>query len=355
MLRMLLPGYLNMQNMLGVGMTWDFTSKGVTVATDRLGSVRGNANGERMAYLPYGLERATPTTPDSREKFATYYRDPIVGADYADQRYYGYGITHPYYWPPGRFLSPDPGGISTADPKNPTSWNRYAYAETDPANANDPTGRIVCYDPDATSIFDASCTGNQNGGDAGGDGGGDPCGGTYFAPSPTTGRTVTEPDPIPVPVQVLQPECEATLYSRPVDAWWNSMVFVGATHAYWEVEEYDPNVGANVFDVTISAGPANGTNSKTHKKTSYLNIWVHSPYVPPDTASAATWSWSTGDASVNCAGVNAMLAAAYIWPQNSVIYGASKFPNSNSVAQVIGAAGGFFPPAPPGAYGWIMP
>jgi len=97
-------------------------SQGVTVATDRLGSVRANGNGEKMAYLAYRQERGTPTTPDNREKFATYWRDQNLGADYADQRYYGYGGTYPYYWVPGRFLSPDPGGIRTADPNNPQSW-----------------------------------------------------------------------------------------------------------------------------------------------------------------------------------------------------------------------------------------
>jgi len=120
-------------------------SQGVTVATDRLGSVRANANGEKMAYLPYGQERGTPTTPENQEKFATYWRDQNLGANYADQRYYGYGSTSPFYSTPGRFLSPDPGGISTANPKNPMSWNRYAYANSDPINFNDPSGQIVVY------------------------------------------------------------------------------------------------------------------------------------------------------------------------------------------------------------------
>jgi YD repeat-containing protein len=48
-------------------------SGGVTVATDRLGSVRANANGERMSYYPYGEERTS--TADGREKFGTYTRD----------------------------------------------------------------------------------------------------------------------------------------------------------------------------------------------------------------------------------------------------------------------------------------
>ena len=48
-------------------------SKGVTVATDRAGTVRGNVNGESMAYYPYGAERTS--TANGREKFGTYTRD----------------------------------------------------------------------------------------------------------------------------------------------------------------------------------------------------------------------------------------------------------------------------------------
>jgi len=144
-------------------------SQGVTVATDRLGSVRGNSNGERMAYLPYGQERGNPTTPDGREKFGTYWRDSTMGVDYADQRYYAYQAVGS--WSAGRFMSPDPGGVATADPTNPASWNRYAYAVGDPANGNDPTGQIVCFDPDAQSIYDGSCTGDDGGWGGGGGGG----------------------------------------------------------------------------------------------------------------------------------------------------------------------------------------
>jgi len=39
---------------------------------------------------------------------------------YADQRYY-----NPNY---GSFWSPDPLGLRGANPRNPTSWNRYAYS-----------------------------------------------------------------------------------------------------------------------------------------------------------------------------------------------------------------------------------
>jgi RHS repeat-associated protein len=101
---------------------------GGAVVTDRLGSVRANTqSSQTMKYYPYGAE--ITSTGDGRGKFGSYWRDS-VGVDYANQRYYLNTI--------GRFLTPDPGGMGTADPKLPASWNRYAYVNGDPINFNDP-------------------------------------------------------------------------------------------------------------------------------------------------------------------------------------------------------------------------
>jgi RHS repeat-associated protein len=40
----------------------------------------------------------------------------------------------------GRWLSPDPAGLSVVDPTNPQSWNRYAYVINNPLSNVDPTG-----------------------------------------------------------------------------------------------------------------------------------------------------------------------------------------------------------------------
>ena len=107
-------------------------SKGVAVATDRLGSVRANSNGEKMSFYPYGEERTS--TADGREKFATYTRDNAT-TDYADQRYYAVGA--------GRFNSADPYQASNGgagDATDPASWNRYAFVAGDPINLKDPHG-----------------------------------------------------------------------------------------------------------------------------------------------------------------------------------------------------------------------
>jgi RHS repeat-associated protein len=112
-------------------------SLGVAVVTDRLGSVRATANNsgtESMRYDPYGGELTS--TPDGREKWGSYFRDVGTGIDYADQRYKPIGQ--------GSFLNPDPGGIATADPSNPGSWNRYGYGYGDPINLYDPHGLFAC-------------------------------------------------------------------------------------------------------------------------------------------------------------------------------------------------------------------
>ncbi len=152
-------------------------SKNVTVVTDRLGSVRGTSNDEVMRYTPYGTERTS--TADGREKWGTYIRDAGTGNDYADQRYKGVGMAE--------FLSPDPGGIMTARPKNPESWNRYAHVVGDPINFTDRHGLIVdaegciddpdmcenqdweCYQSQLLGVPDPSC-GNYGGGGDGDEG-----------------------------------------------------------------------------------------------------------------------------------------------------------------------------------------
>jgi RHS repeat-associated protein len=102
-------------------------SKGVLVATDRLGSVRASGI-DRMSYYPYGEERTS--TADGGEKFGTYTRDSAT-QDYADQRYYAVGM--------GRFGTADPYRAS-GGPEDPGSWNRYTYVQGDPIDLFDPRG-----------------------------------------------------------------------------------------------------------------------------------------------------------------------------------------------------------------------
>ena len=64
------PGYIALE---GINVYFGgklLQSKGVWVATDRLGSVRANSNGQALSYFPYGEERENPNTANGVEKFA---------------------------------------------------------------------------------------------------------------------------------------------------------------------------------------------------------------------------------------------------------------------------------------------
>jgi RHS repeat-associated protein len=105
---------------------------------DHLGSARKLTNTSgvvvyRGEFDPHGqplLETGT-TTLNSR-KFTGYERDWATGLDYANARMYQSSR--------GRFTSPDPAGMSSADKRVPESFNRYAYAGNDPVNHVDPGG-----------------------------------------------------------------------------------------------------------------------------------------------------------------------------------------------------------------------
>ncbi len=190
------------------------SEKGVFIATDRLGSVRGDSNGVSMSYFPWGEERGQGTT-DNRTKFAGYYRD-MPGQDYANARYYSASS--------GSFWSPDPGGttayspsagwLSTVDYSNPGSWNRYSYVNGDPVNRIDPTGMIQCdagaddgcvYNIGYEVSVNGDCEGCAGAGggndDTGDDGdmGSDDCGayGTQIAAAATSGICFSDTPPPP--------------------------------------------------------------------------------------------------------------------------------------------------------------
>ncbi len=94
-------------------------------AMDQLGSAG--------TYYPWGEAKGT-TNPQDTWSYATYWRDSATGLDYANNRYY----SNVY----GRFMTPDPykAGARGANPRNPQSWNRYAYVTGDPVNTYDPQG-----------------------------------------------------------------------------------------------------------------------------------------------------------------------------------------------------------------------
>jgi len=156
--------------------------------------VRANSQGESFAYYPYGEERTSQA--DGRDKFATYFRDTI-GQDYADQRYYGSAT--------GSFFTVDPGGIKTAIPGDPTSWNRYAYVQGDPVNHTDRHGLFLgaeqCIDDPNACLAEDDCYGDGL------------SGGLNLLGQPDPGCPVEDPEPQPAP----QPNCLDGLNPRDVN------------------------------------------------------------------------------------------------------------------------------------------
>jgi len=112
---------------------------GVKLA-DWLGTVRafysytGGGYSSSGAHAPFGESYGNNGTPLT---------------DFTGQESDGNGNTT-YYFPErhyrsteGRWLSPDPAGLGTADFSNPQSWNRYAYVMNNPLSNVDPQGTFV--------------------------------------------------------------------------------------------------------------------------------------------------------------------------------------------------------------------
>jgi RHS repeat-associated protein len=90
----------------------------------------------RHTYLPFGEEWAAPGPgEDEPMKFTGHERDVDPASsgndlDYMHARYYTPNV--------GRFLSVDP---LEGNPRQPQSWNRYAYVQNNPTNRTDPSGQ----------------------------------------------------------------------------------------------------------------------------------------------------------------------------------------------------------------------
>jgi RHS repeat-associated protein len=100
---------------------------GLSVTTDRLGSIRTDGHGGRYSYYPYGEVRSAPT---GQTGMFGDLEDPIRGYDSNA----------------ARFTVPDPLGMNAANKMDPGSWNRFVYAQGDPINFIDPRGtnRLMC-------------------------------------------------------------------------------------------------------------------------------------------------------------------------------------------------------------------
>ncbi len=85
-----------------------------------------------VAYAPYGEDYADSGTVDLN--FTGPNQDTVSGMyDFLYREYHANS---------GRWIQPDPAGLSAADPSNPQSWNRYAYVGNRPLNSVDPLGLL---------------------------------------------------------------------------------------------------------------------------------------------------------------------------------------------------------------------
>jgi RHS repeat-associated protein len=82
------------------------------------------------AYGPYGESYDTTGTTDLN--FSGQDQDTVSGT-------YDF-LFREYNANQGRWISPDPAGLSSVDVTNPQSWNRYAYVANNPLASTDPLG-----------------------------------------------------------------------------------------------------------------------------------------------------------------------------------------------------------------------
>jgi hypothetical protein len=122
---------------------------------------------------------------------------------------------------------------------------------------------------------------------------------------------------------------------------------------------YDPNSGSYVLDDVISGIRNIVTDPGTGGRISYIDVVVHSSYyngpdprLGADQPSGGTFWYTTGLNASNCDGVAAMLSLAEAWKNDTIPYGFQNATNSNTVAHLLGNAGGFYPSAPSGSFGW---
>jgi RHS repeat-associated protein len=113
------------------GQATPFMASGLATSDQYFGSRRlapMDQLGSAGTYYPWGENKGS-TNPQDTWSYATYWADSISGLDYANNRYYSNAY--------GRFMTPDP---SQGSPKDPRTWNRYAYTGGDPVNFVDPSG-----------------------------------------------------------------------------------------------------------------------------------------------------------------------------------------------------------------------
>jgi len=121
----------------GTAKVWQGNGPNYYKHADWLGSSRFASTSTRtmyndLAYAPFGEQYAQAgSTGVTDTSFAGNNEDTTTNL--YDAYFREYGIQ-------GRWPSPDPAGVAAANPANPQSWNRYAYALNNPLGFVDPLG-----------------------------------------------------------------------------------------------------------------------------------------------------------------------------------------------------------------------
>jgi RHS repeat-associated protein len=130
--------------------------------TDQVGTLRGlwDLSGNMTnacTSFPYGDGmNCTNSQTTGPGLFTGNDRDSvsISDLDYFGARFYSSTM--------GRFVSPDPSGLSFADPTNPQSLNLYSYAQNNPLTNTDPTGLQCVWDDGSFDSYDDPESGDFN-------------------------------------------------------------------------------------------------------------------------------------------------------------------------------------------------
>jgi RHS repeat-associated protein len=131
---------------------------GVQMA-DWLGTIRtfisytGGIEASSSAHAPFGESYAS--TSGSPQSFTGQLNDGSTNTTY-------YFSERQLRSSQGRWLSPDPSGVSAEDPTNPQSWNRYAYAVNNPLSFVDPLGLQIHPNTCTGGYSWGACMGGDN-------------------------------------------------------------------------------------------------------------------------------------------------------------------------------------------------
>jgi RHS repeat-associated protein len=171
------------------------------LGSSRIASTPDNQVYASQSYAPFGEAYVEAGRTD--RSFAGHDEDTITGIYDAPFRKY-----NPYQ---GRWISPDPGGLSVVDLADPQSWNRYAYVLNSPINLIDPLGLwctwTITFSADGENATNTLMCGDDRGGRVGagnhgntpmlpGDLGGEAGGGDVGVGGPANnGNSIAAPHP----------------------------------------------------------------------------------------------------------------------------------------------------------------